>query len=151
MFFEVLVFPADSSQLAAEKPKAMEDTQEVKERTFCLRCGKKINGRTDKVFCSDQCRSLYHYQKSRTRTLVRTRVLGTLDRNYLLLDTLIEQGVTEIMVDNLEQMGFRRGCATGFTDRGRLKEYWCFDIRYFISNGRLHHLRRPLEILNMMP
>jgi hypothetical protein len=33
------------------------------ERARCLQCRKKIAGRSDKVFCSDRCRSLYNYYK----------------------------------------------------------------------------------------
>ena len=120
-------------------------------RTYCLQCGKKIAGRTDKVFCSDRCRSLYNYHKSRNRVLVRARIMNALEKNYSLLDALIRLGVHEAEVGELELMGFKTGCATHFTERGKLREYWCFDIRYDISGGRLFNLRRPLELMKDMP
>ena len=125
----------------------MEETS----RTFCLQCGKKIAGRTDKVFCSDRCRSLYNYHKSRSRALVRVRTMSALEKNYNLLDGLIRLGVGEAEVAELEVMGFKPACATHFVERGKLREYWCFDIRYYISGGRLHNLRRPLELIHNMP
>ena len=120
-------------------------------RTYCLQCGRKIAGRTDKVFCCDRCRSLYNYHKSRSRALVRVRILSTLEKNYNLLDGLIRLGVREAEVAELEVMGFKSGCATNFTERGKLREYWCFDIRYYISGGRLFNLRRPLELIKDLP
>ena len=68
-----------------------------------------------------------------------------------LLDALIRLGVHEAEVGELELMGFKTGCATHFTERGKLREYWCFDIRYDISGGRLFNLRRPLELIKDMP
>lgn len=120
-------------------------------RVYCLQCGKKINGRTDKVFCSDRCRSIYNYYKTRSRSIVRGRVLGTLDKNYELLDSLISRGINAVEMRSLEMAGFKPGCATSFSERGKLREYWCFDIRYNISGGRLFNLRRPLEQLYLMP
>ena len=31
---------------------------------FCLQCGEPFSGRTDKKFCTESCRSTYHYYQS---------------------------------------------------------------------------------------
>ena len=121
------------------------------ERARCLQCIKKIAGRSDKVFCSDRCRSLYNYYKNRSRSLTKVRVLGMLDKNYAILDMLIGDGVDEMGLTELEVMGFIPGYATAVTVRGKLWDMWCFDIRYNISSGRLFNLRRPHDVLKMLP
>ncbi|MEL7003123.1 MAG: hypothetical protein AAFN93_10355 [Bacteroidota bacterium] len=32
---------------------------------FCPSCGKQVEGRTDKKFCSPYCKSAYHYEQNR--------------------------------------------------------------------------------------
>ena len=74
-----------------------------------------------------------------------------LERNYMLLDALIAQGVTEIPVADLVAMGFKADNATSITFRGKMRDLWCYDIRYNITSGRLHNLRRPLDMLQSLP
>ena len=129
----------------------MERIKEKSGREYCLGCGMRITGRTDKLFCSDRCRSLYNYRKGRSRSLMKVRVMGLLEKNYEILDTLISQGVRDMEVSTLEMMGFKPECVTSFTIRGRLKDVWCYDIRYNMSGGRLFNIRRPLDILKNLP
>ena len=129
----------------------MELKREKEAREYCLGCGKRIFGRTDKLFCSNRCRSLYNYRKVRSRSLMKVRVMGLLEKNYEILDTLISQGIRDMELSSLEMMGFRAECVTSFTIRGRLKDVWCYDIRYNMSGGRLFNIRRPLDMLKNLP
>ena len=130
----------------------MERKDGIKGKNFCLECGKYIlGGRVDKQFCSDRCRSLYNYKKARSRSLIKMRVLGTLEKNYEILDSLLNQGISQMEVLSLEMMGFKPECATSFTIRGRLRDVWCYDIRYNMSGGRLFNIRRPLDLLKKLP
>ena len=137
MFFSVLAFLVRACDIAA--------MNRLDEYMACRQCGVPIAGRTDKHFCSDRCRSLYNYYRTRERRIVRLRTMGQLDRNYMILGQLLEEEVEEMEIPALEKLGFKVDCATSFFLRGRLREYWCYDIRYNISNGRLFNLRRPLE------
>jgi len=39
----------------------------VVEKRFCLDCGDALLGRVDQKFCSDHCRSAYHYRQNKQK------------------------------------------------------------------------------------
>ena len=68
----------------------------------CLECGDKIKyGRTDKKFCSDDCRNRHHNEKQKESRAYRRKVLAILAKNYDLLDALIKMGVDSADFANL--------------------------------------------------
>ena len=56
----------------------------------CLDCGAVLEGRADKKFCSDHCKSSYHYERSKSKT---TSLFKTIDaqlkKNRRLLKKLL--------------------------------------------------------------
>ena len=74
----------------------------------CLECGEKIAGRTDKRFCSDACRNLYHYHANNSSINYVRNVVNTLKRNRRILATLNTgpEGKTKVHRDRLIEKGY---------------------------------------------
>jgi hypothetical protein len=62
------------------------------EARTCLQCGEVLHGRSDKRFCNDGCRSLYHYSANNTPINYVRNVVNTLRRNRRILEELIPDG-----------------------------------------------------------
>jgi hypothetical protein len=74
----------------------------------CLECGEKIVGRTDKRFCSDACRNLYHYHANNSSINYVRNVVNTLKRNRRILSELNtgSEGKTKVHRDKLLERGY---------------------------------------------
>jgi hypothetical protein len=78
------------------------------ETRYCLECGDKIKGRSDKKFCNDQCRNGYNNrQKSDANAMVR-RINHILRRNRHILEELVppEKGKISLPQGRLLDEGF---------------------------------------------
>ncbi|WP_228466563.1 DUF2116 family Zn-ribbon domain-containing protein [Adhaeribacter swui] len=76
----------------------------------CQVCGQAIQGRSDKKYCSDQCRSQSNNQKRRgdAAELLRQEINGVLRQNRNILRKASPWGKTTTQVDFLVQPGFDR-------------------------------------------
>lgn len=72
----------------------------------CLECGTKITGRSDKKFCSDQCRVAYNNKLNRNETAYMTNVTNILRKNRRILLELNTTGKTRVNRDKLNDKGF---------------------------------------------
>ena len=74
----------------------------------CLECGEKIVGRTDKRFCSDACRNLFHYHANNSSINYVRNVVNTLKRNRRILSDLNTgaEGKTKVHREKLLDHGF---------------------------------------------
>ena len=127
---------------AWKKAEAMEYAKE-KNTPRCLECGDKISyGRTDKKFCSEECKNHHHNQQNSKARTVKRRVMAALDRNYAILDGLVRSGVDSIWIADVLAMGFNPGFATSFIKGRRGCMYSCFDISYLITDGRLSSISK---------
>ena len=108
----------------------------------CLECGEPLYGRTDKRFCSGQCRSKYHRHISYSRQQLISGEMDALLKNYSVLQQLLPLQSKRCPIAILEAMGFRKEFVTRVTKKGKHLEYRCFDISYSISSGFLTGLGR---------
>lgn len=70
------------------------------------------------------------------------KVMGTLDRNYSILEQLLEQGVTSISLAELDDLGYNINISTSYHKiRGR-NEYRCFDIRFYLTPSKIMCIER---------
>lgn len=73
----------------------------------CLSCQKPLRGRTDKKFCNDYCRNIFH---NRNKTLSSEKILRInriLIKNHQILQYfLIDNGIAYTKKDHLLEMGF---------------------------------------------
>lgn len=105
----------------------------------CLLCGKSFQGRTDKKFCSDACRSEYHNRlRAKEGNQVRD-VDRILHRNREFLRDNLRAGNTVINMNEPIAAFFNSRFFTSIERRFlRPPIYHCFGYRYYISLGKLH-------------
>ena len=121
----------------------MEYKKKERKMPVCLECGDKIRyGRSDKKFCSDECRCKHFYEQSRAGKSYRRRVLGILCRNYRILDGLIRSGTESMGITELMIMGFVPGLVTSYRRCGKHDEFGCFDIKYIMTDTRVFSIAK---------
>lgn len=97
----------------------------------CEECGAPLLGRTDKKFCSDQCRSTFNNRRNlESNRYVRT-VNNRLRKNRRILDELNPGGRIKVSADLLKEMGFdfRYYTSVGSVREGEVC-YFCYDQGY---------------------
>lgn len=116
-------------------------------RYRCLECGENIvYGRTDKKFCCAGCKNRWHNRQVRNSRIFRMRVMSSLDRNYRILSGLVSDGVTDIEVSTLSQMGFSFTHVTSYRKVRRHTEMWCFDIKFVLTETWVKSISRVLPV-----
>ena len=73
---------------------------------ICPNCGEIIIGRTDKKFCSDQCRNTYNNKVKRENEKLILVTNKILRRNRKVLKQFNPEGRTTIRKEYLEKMDF---------------------------------------------
>lgn len=116
---------------------------------FCLECGEPLvyAGRSDKKFCSRDCRNSYHNKTYRDGRLIKHRITAALSKNHDVLSKLLKMGVTSMSLPDLTQMGFNPEYITSFFKIGARTECRCFDIKYYITPTRIFSLSRSDKII----
>ena len=113
------------------------------ERLECLECGKEIQyGRTDRKFCSEDCKNKYHNNMHKYSRSVHIRVLNGIEKNYNILCRLYRSHVPSIDIGDLIALGFRTEYSTGYRKYKRHDEYRCFEFKYYITRNRLFGLQK---------
>ncbi len=110
----------------------------------CLDCGESLRGRSDKKFCSDQCRNNYNNRLNRDETTFIRNVQNVLRRNRRILTELNPEGNAKIHRDKLIAKGYNFDFFTNnyTTKTGRIY-YFCFEQGYFPGeNGYLELVKR---------
>lgn len=102
----------------------------------CEECSSPIAGRTDKRFCSDQCRSTFNNRLTLDDTKLIRNTNNILRRNRRILLSLARGGVTLIRQHSLLTRGFD---FEYFTSSVRTKAgkrfFYCYDQGY-IRTGK---------------
>ena len=122
----------------------MDYSKKTRVSARCLQCGDHIEyGRTDRKFCSDECRFTWHNAGSRNSRAYRRRILSQLSANYEILDGLCRTGTVSIDVLDAVAMGFVPGLVTSHMRvRGHDDEYGCFDIKYRMTATRIYSISK---------
>ena len=97
----------------------------------CLDCGDTLRGRTDKKFCSDQCRNNYNNRLNRDSNNFVRNVHGLLRKNRRILSDLYAEGKVKVHKDALFALGYNFSFFTHVieTSKGRRFRY-CFEYGY---------------------
>ncbi len=97
----------------------------------CLDCGEKIIGRSDKKFCSVECRVSYNNKLNSNETNHMRNVNNILRKNRRILIEANPAGKTKISREKLNQKGFDFNY---FTNIYKTKEgsiyYYCYEQGY---------------------
>lgn len=77
-------------------------------KKVCKECGEPIAGRTDKRFCSDACRNLFHYHANNAPINYVRNVVNILKRNRRILSELNrgEDGKVKAHREKLLERGY---------------------------------------------
>ena len=100
-------------------------------KKFCMECGEKLLGRSDKKYCNDFCRNAYNNKRNKdSNNLVRT-VNNRLRRNYRILRTMNPDGKTRTTRSRLLQEGFDFEHITHiYTTQKGSTYYFVYDLGY---------------------
>lgn len=116
----------------------------------CLQCGEPIRGRTDKRFCSDACRNIYHYHANAAPINYVRNVMNALKRNRRILAELNTgpEGKTKVHREKLLERGFNFMYHTN-THRTKSGNYYvfCFEQGYSEISENWYLLVRRDEYL----
>jgi predicted nucleic acid-binding Zn ribbon protein len=72
----------------------------------CPECGEKIVGRSDKKFCSDECRNNFNNKQNSNTTNYIRNVNNLLRKNRRILEELAPDGKTKVHKNKLNEKGF---------------------------------------------
>lgn len=119
----------------------------------CLDCGTILKGRSDKKFCSDQCRNNYNNTINREANNLVRNVHSVLRKNRKILCELYENGKTRIHKDALFVSEFNMNFYTHSveTDDNSIITRYCYEYGYREVNSEyivLVKSSRLLEIQN---
>jgi hypothetical protein len=97
----------------------------------CLECGDTLVGRTDKKFCSDQCRASFHNRQNGAETGYARHVNLVLRKNRRILSRLNTRGRTRVSANRLREQGFDFRFFTNIAERkdGGIY-YYCYEQGY---------------------
>lgn len=108
----------------------------------CLECGRELYGRSDKKFCSEECKNRYHNRRHQDSRRIRNRIITDLSSNYEILENLLKMKIKVVSLCDAEAMGFKPAIITGCTKEKGHNEYRCFDIKYCQSPTRIFNIGR---------
>jgi predicted nucleic acid-binding Zn ribbon protein len=114
----------------------------------CLECSTTVVGRTDKKFCSDACRNLYHYRQNNAPINYVRNVINTLRRNRRILEELSPDGKARVHRDKLLRKGFDFEHHTQVRSTKTGSAYvFCFEYGYMELPDQWYLLVRRDEFL----
>lgn len=109
----------------------LSDNQSKKEVKLCPECGEKIIGRSDKKFCSDQCRVAHNNKLNSDETNFMRNVNNILRKNRRILMDLNTTGKTRVNRDRLTDRGFDFNYFTGtYTTKEGATYHYCYEQGY---------------------
>lgn len=120
------------------------------ESKVCLECGEVVKGRTDKKFCSDACRNIYHYRSNNAPINYVRNVVNALKRNRRILMELNDgaQGTKKVHRDKLVQKGYNFMYHTNIYRTMKGNTYvFCFEHGYLEISENWYALVRRDEYL----
>lgn len=105
----------------------------------CLNCEEKIYGRSDKKFCSPDCRNEYNNALNRDDTNYMRRVNRLLRKNRHILKDLNPKGKSKTTQQKLAKVGFNFNYFTStYETRSGNQYFFCYDQGYLkLDNGWL--------------
>lgn len=96
----------------------------------CLNCAEALQGRTDKKFCSDQCRASYNNRNRKPYEEAIARLNAQLRKNRTILKTLCPTGKATVRREVLADMGFSFRHFTSLYGKPSKLYFLCYDFAY---------------------
>lgn len=117
-------------------------------RPSCKQCGRQMSyGRPDRKFCSRSCKNKYHNNHHIGPRLIKVRIQHILEKNYRILNSFMEAGISAVPMPSLLALGFNTMYSTGIIHSGRVQTYMCFDIQYRLTATRIFQMELVTELM----
>jgi len=101
------------------------------EKRKCLECKELITGRSDKKFCSDQCRNLYNNRQNSDSTNLVRNINNSLRKNRRVLQELNPTDKAKVHKDKMLEKGFNFNFFTStYTTKKGATYYFCYEYGY---------------------
>jgi hypothetical protein len=108
---------------------------------ICQECGIKIAGRSDKRFCSDQCRTSFHNKQNSDVNNFMRNVNNILRKNRRILVKLNPKGKTKVSKTDLLDLGFKFSYYTNVYRTKSGNEYhFCYEQGYLALEKDMYAL-----------
>lgn len=115
------------------------------ETRYCMNCRKIIVGRSDKKFCSDECRTMFNNRKYRERYYGMTRIDRILKKNHSIIDSLYKKGKRKIAFSALFGMGFNFEYVTSMRESPDMYSSYvagCYNYFYIVGFDGMVSIRK---------
>jgi len=100
-------------------------------KNHCQECGEAIKGRSDKKFCSDDCRNTYNNRLNSDQHNYMRKVNNILRRNRRILASLNPDGKTKATRSQMLKEGFNFNYFTSiYTTKYGKTYYFCYEQGY---------------------
>ncbi|QEC51560.1 hypothetical protein EDD80_10275 [Anseongella ginsenosidimutans] len=112
----------------------------------CIECGGRLTGRSDKKFCSDQCRTSFNNRLNITGNKIIRRINAILKKNRNILTEMNSSGKTTVPANRLTDRGFDfRYFTSTYTTKAGKTYYYCYEQGYLPIEDQLYMLVRKKE------
>ena len=109
----------------------------------CRECGAPLTGRSDKKFCSSDCRTSWHNRNYSDMLRKAAAVNRVLMRNRKLISAVYEKGIRNISINDIRMAGFDRRYFTSVEKPPlRPSVYHCYEFSYVLRRGRILRLSK---------
>ena len=100
----------------------------------CFECGEPLRGRSDKKFCSDNCRNAHNNRLNSDCSKVMRNINNILRRNRSILEELFGRQLFLLQKDQLSERGFNFNFVTHQKpiEEGMIGQF-CYEYGYTIS------------------
>jgi len=107
----------------------------------CLECEDEFNGRADKKFCSDQCRSSFNNRLNSDVSNFMRNINNILRKNRRILADLNPHGKAKIHRDKLLEKGFKFSYFTNeYKTKSGKSYHFCYDQGYLAIDNNFYAL-----------
>lgn len=139
MFFMQMTLAGDPLSNKKRRFKRL-NLQLMMTNKLCLNCNEEIEGRADKVYCSDYCKSNFHYERNKEKedTFFR-KVDKQLKLNRRLLKDYNRSGKSTVRANDLLKEGFDPNFFTHYWKNKKGDVYlFCYEFGFLkrTENGK---------------
>ena len=115
----------------------------------CIECGGTVIGRSDKKYCSDECRTAYNNGRYRKELSIALSVNRILRKNYIILDSLYRKGIKKSDLITIAKLGFDHRFCTSFSEPATKKkrELFCYDYSICITNKSDVRIKKHIFVI----
>ncbi len=118
----------------------------------CPVCSGTVVGRSDKIYCSVQCKNKHHRESRRLNTPLTREQNRKLLRNLTLLEGLMREAkFMHIHKDELIKRGFDLNSVTGVEIQGTRYRLKCYHFSYTLSPDGILHVTRHVKVQENRP